>query len=342
MRIVSEDHLEALNELAYGATAIEIASPYFDQVAVREILRVAPEASIRFTFRWPAQDDSPGAIDPGALKMLMAADHEVRFAHPDTRLHAKVYVADEKRALVTSANFTSPGLGLRGSRTNAELGLVTSDAAIVTEVVAWFERLPTSPLTKQALQELETWVRNVPPPVSPPKAPRLKLSDQAVVQAALQRAEANGVILAHEHLPTGAGRNAFVVRVPGVNGWLTLRAKVSGAEFIRGKSMFHFEMYRTDVEKEGVDGFIFVPTGENRSLLDAGQAPTLFVPFDRMVGGGSRRIGRSTLRRAERGGRRAALELESGVWTLRVPVIKGAIDLLGCVDDTAAFQQYYW
>ncbi len=69
-----------------------------------------------------------GATDAGALADLMGAvpDMAVRFL---PSLHAKVYVADERRAIVTSANMTGSGL-LR----NHEMGVLVTNRSWVRRV----------------------------------------------------------------------------------------------------------------------------------------------------------------------------------------------------------------
>lgn len=69
-----------------------------------------------------------GATDPSAVASVGATLKGSRVVHLP-RLHAKVYVADGRRAVVTSGNLTSGGLGR-----NYEYGVLISDDVIATRV----------------------------------------------------------------------------------------------------------------------------------------------------------------------------------------------------------------
>jgi phospholipase D-like protein len=71
---------------------------------------------------------SQGSTDPQALRTLTAIAPEVKVYHLP-RLHAKVYIADVKRAIVTSGNLTAGGLTL-----NYEYGLWIEHASTVKAV----------------------------------------------------------------------------------------------------------------------------------------------------------------------------------------------------------------
>ncbi len=71
-----------------------------------------------------------GATDPSALQLLVVAFPKatIRFLQS---LHAKIYVADETRAIVTSANFTESGLWR-----NYEYGVSFDEPAVVARIRA--------------------------------------------------------------------------------------------------------------------------------------------------------------------------------------------------------------
>lgn len=78
-----------------------------------------------------------GALDLEALQAL--ADRIPRFALTHLPgLHAKVYVADLRMVVITSANLTDPGI----SR-NVEYGVACRDTAVISEVRRDFERYAT-------------------------------------------------------------------------------------------------------------------------------------------------------------------------------------------------------
>ncbi len=67
------------------------------------------------------------------------------------RLHAKVYIADDRKAIITSANLTSPGLD-----SNFEYGIGLSDEVIVQHIKTDIEDYSKlgNPVSKEVLSEL--------------------------------------------------------------------------------------------------------------------------------------------------------------------------------------------
>lgn len=69
-----------------------------------------------------------GATDPQAVRSLADSSHSVRIVHLPG-LHAKVYIADGRRAVITSANLTAGGLS-----NNIEFGLQVDQPLAVEDV----------------------------------------------------------------------------------------------------------------------------------------------------------------------------------------------------------------
>ncbi len=69
------------------------------------------------------------------------------------RLHAKVYIADDKKAIITSANLTSQGLD-----SNFEYGIGLSDSVVVQRIKSDIEDYSKlgNPVSKEVLNELFT------------------------------------------------------------------------------------------------------------------------------------------------------------------------------------------
>jgi phosphatidylserine/phosphatidylglycerophosphate/cardiolipin synthase-like enzyme len=123
-----QSHLAKL--LHSAERGILISSPYVTRQGVAFItenisssVRTAGELNI-------LTDLSPlnicqGATDPSALHSLVSVVPNVTLRHLP-RLHAKVYIADRDRAIVTSGNLTAGGLAL-----NYEYGVEISDQQTV-------------------------------------------------------------------------------------------------------------------------------------------------------------------------------------------------------------------
>jgi len=91
-----------------------------------------------------------------------------------SNLHAKVYVFDDSQCVITSANLTSSGF-----RRNAECGLLTDDAVIVSLSLAFYNsmvvREDVGKITKRKLDEISELLEKIPP-VPHIEYPRLELS----------------------------------------------------------------------------------------------------------------------------------------------------------------------
>lgn len=203
------DHKTCLEDLLRGAKGeVEVVTRYFDDRAVGHLLRWLPtKARLSFTFGWPAQDDPTPALSAKALNRLLGAEHEVFFVPERRRLHAKVYIADGSGALVTSANLTSRGLGLKSSAANAELGLRSSDPDVLADVVQWVNGLPRIMLMRADVEILGQWLKS-PFDRPPPSAPRAH-SNQTLIEHALQRAQRDGWYVATNTSRTASGSKPF-------------------------------------------------------------------------------------------------------------------------------------
>ena len=134
---------DTLAKLVAGVkTELLVSSPYVTQEGVDFVTEnLSPgtrsEARLRFLTDLSPLNICQGSTDPRALQSLTEAVSNVQIAHLP-RLHAKVYVADSARAIVTSGNLTNAGLLL-----NYEYGLETTDHTLVEgiqrDVVAYSE-----------------------------------------------------------------------------------------------------------------------------------------------------------------------------------------------------------
>lgn len=120
--------------LASSEESLVIATPYIKRDAVHWLLDTLTGRGRRPRFETTVLTDiSPqstlgAALDIDAL--LLFADALRRVAIFDVRrLHAKVYIADEKQAIITSGNLTSSALGA-----NYEYGVVLTDPPMVKQV----------------------------------------------------------------------------------------------------------------------------------------------------------------------------------------------------------------
>lgn len=116
------------NLLRSAEADVVIACPYVTQegtgfVAENISASVRSAGAITVVTDLSPLNVSQGSTDPNALRSLTSAAPRVAIHHLP-RLHAKVYVADGRRAIVTSGNLTGAGL-----TANYEYGLGVEDAA---------------------------------------------------------------------------------------------------------------------------------------------------------------------------------------------------------------------
>jgi len=113
-----------------------ISSPYLTTGPVEELVRELQSRGLATQVRLDVLTDlSPANVlrrstDPAALALLMDAVPHARVNHLPN-LHAKVYVADEREAIVTSGNLTHKGLFV-----NFEYGLRVTDPVAVRRIRA--------------------------------------------------------------------------------------------------------------------------------------------------------------------------------------------------------------
>ena len=131
---------------------LRIVCPFIKARALARILEPRP-APLRVVTRFNLADFADGASDIGALRLLLDAGGAVRGVRS---LHAKLYIFDSGRAIVTSANLTGAGLS-----TNKEFGLVTEDDAAVRRCLAYFDELWRRAGSDLERHQLDEWDRSV-------------------------------------------------------------------------------------------------------------------------------------------------------------------------------------
>jgi hypothetical protein len=124
------------NEFTTAAAALNqelrVITPFLQLDAARKIVPKRLR-TISVVTRFNLDDLCAGVSSLDALDWLLAQGAEIRGIQ---NLHAKAYLFDDARAIVTSANLTTAAL-----MRNHELGFVTTGAALVAECRAYFDRL---------------------------------------------------------------------------------------------------------------------------------------------------------------------------------------------------------
>lgn len=139
--LITSPWTEAFAEIIKAVqTDLLLVSPFVKSRSVDRIVSelqrrsIDKEVSVVFLTDLRPECTLNGSLDLEALVSLSKAFPHFELTHLPS-LHAKVYVADEKLAVITSANLTEPGLS-----GNLEYGVAFTDALVVRQVRQDFEK----------------------------------------------------------------------------------------------------------------------------------------------------------------------------------------------------------
>lgn len=135
MELLASPFQSAFEDFAQSATAsCLLCSPYITRKPVTALVESITQRGLEQTIHVHVLTDLSarhlldGVTDVGALRFLHESIAHVTITYLP-RLHAKVYVADDALALITSANYTEGG-----SVTNFEYGIRTRDRKAIAQV----------------------------------------------------------------------------------------------------------------------------------------------------------------------------------------------------------------
>jgi len=100
---------DKLKQLLFKAKReIVIVAPYISKNSLIDIIKNLDKVKIRILTRFSLEDFISGASDINVLSSIIKKNNiEIRYY---SNLHAKVYIVDEEKAIITSANFTQNGM----------------------------------------------------------------------------------------------------------------------------------------------------------------------------------------------------------------------------------------
>lgn len=152
---------------------VRIASPFIKEGAVLRLFEGLDPCSIRVVTRFNLDHFNDGVSDIAALRELLAIGAQVRGVK---RLHAKLYVFGDDRAVVTSANLTEAGL-----ERNHELGVVAMGDHLGSGCREYFDEMWDAAGTNLVAAQLDDWqerIANAQAASAP--APSSSLGDEGV------------------------------------------------------------------------------------------------------------------------------------------------------------------
>lgn len=99
-----------LNHVRKTSKELIICAPYFSKDVISQILGCCkPHVKVKFLFGFTRDSMKGGQSDPDAVIEIISSDRVVE-AKQIENLHAKIYIFDGKKAIVTSSNPTTQGL----------------------------------------------------------------------------------------------------------------------------------------------------------------------------------------------------------------------------------------
>lgn len=129
-------------------TRLRIISPFIRSSVVAQILRDYPGCRIEVLTRFDLNDFASGVSEITALRSLLQAGAHVGGI---ADLHSKVFLFDDRLAVIGSANLTH-----KGFYSNQEFGVEVSEPTVIASTVAYFNDLWTR-AAMASLDGLSRW-----------------------------------------------------------------------------------------------------------------------------------------------------------------------------------------
>ena len=120
-----------------------ICSPYIKKEAVWEFLsggRPGKNVSAQVLIRGRLDDFLNGSSDIEAVTLLVDFFGRENI-YRVTNLHMKAYMFDREKLLITSGNWTVPGMLMDKRRSNVEAGIFTDEAAVVSDFLEYYDKI---------------------------------------------------------------------------------------------------------------------------------------------------------------------------------------------------------
>ncbi len=125
---------ELLELVANSESSIKITSPFVKENVCREIFKVKnADSKIELVTSFKLANVYSGSLDLSALELIISNNGTVKNF---PKLHSKIYIFDNKKAVITSGNLTVGGL-----EKNYEYGIFLDDNSLVSQVCYDFDTL---------------------------------------------------------------------------------------------------------------------------------------------------------------------------------------------------------
>ncbi len=155
MKILTTPWKDDLLELvADSKTSIRITSPFVKENICRDLIKVKQaDSKIELVTSFKLANIYSGSLDLSALELVIANEGKVRNF---SKLHSKIYLFDNKKAVITSGNLTIGGL-----EKNFEYGVLVDEEILISQICRDFDALANNENTGTVkLSDINT-VRNI-------------------------------------------------------------------------------------------------------------------------------------------------------------------------------------
>lgn len=160
MRVIKTPWKNELLELvSKSQKSIKITSPFVKENVCDDLLIAKPaNTKLELITSFKLTNLYAGSLDLAAIEKVIHSNGIVR-SYP--KLHSKLYIFDDEKAIITSGNLTNGGL-----LTNYEYGIFSSDISLVSEAVNDFDVIlkneKTGTIEQNHIETVRQILANIP------------------------------------------------------------------------------------------------------------------------------------------------------------------------------------
>lgn len=173
---------EFLELVSKSQKSIKITSPFIKENICNDLLLAKPaHTKLELITSFKLANLYSGSLDLAAIERVIHSHGIVR-NYP--KLHSKLYIFDDEKAIITSGNLTNGGL-----LTNYEYGIFSSDIALVREAVNDFDSMlnneKTGTVEQKHIETVRQILANIPKS-APLKFPKYDLETAEEIDDVLE------------------------------------------------------------------------------------------------------------------------------------------------------------
>lgn len=149
IKTLQTNHLDYFQSELKKSNKLEIISPFITEDVTQFILTYLSGENVRLLTRYNLRDFYSGVSNLDAIKLFYKSGTEIRGVY---RLHSKLYIFDDRTAIITSANFTKGGM-----LSNMEFGLMVTNEKVVKDCKRYFDELWNKADNKLTSETIKVW-----------------------------------------------------------------------------------------------------------------------------------------------------------------------------------------